>query len=74
MAALSPERAHLRAQKAAYGKHDYPSDHPKVVEADRDLAALKLEDYIGKVLAAAPPLNDEQRTRIAALLRVGGGA
>jgi excisionase family DNA binding protein len=41
---------------------------------DADLAALKLENYIAKTLAAAPPLNDEQRNRIAALLRVGGGA
>jgi hypothetical protein len=34
---------------------------------------MSVEEYIAYVLAAAPPLNDEQRTRIAALLRVGGG-
>jgi hypothetical protein len=49
-------------------------DHPKVVEVDRDLAALRLEEYISKTLAAAPPLTSEQRSRIASLLRVGGGA
>jgi hypothetical protein len=29
--------------------------------------------HIEKVLATAPPLNAEQRERIAALLRAGGG-
>jgi hypothetical protein len=31
-------------------------------------------EHVQKVLAEAPPLTDEQRNRIAALLRVGGGA
>ncbi len=49
------------------------ADDPELVEARRNLRALRLEEHVQKVLADAPPLNDEQRNRIAALLRVGGG-
>jgi len=38
-----------------------------------DLAAQRLEDYITKVVAAAPPLTPEQRDRLALLLRPVGG-
>jgi hypothetical protein len=35
---------------------------------------LVLDDYVSKILAEAPPLNDEQRVRLAELLRpVRGG-
>lgn len=49
-------------------------DDPDLVEAKRNLKALKLEEHIRRVVAEAPPLTDEQRDRIAALLRAGGGA
>ncbi len=49
------------------------ADDPAIVEARRNLKALRLEDHIKKVLADAPPLTDEQRNSIAALLRMGGG-
>ena len=48
-------------------------DDPQLVEARLNLRALRLEEHIRKVLADAPPLSDEQRNRIAALLRTGGG-
>jgi hypothetical protein len=35
----------------------------------RNLHAARLEDYIEKTLAAAPPLTAEQRARLAELLR-----
>lgn len=38
-------------------------------EARRDLAAAKLESYIQRTVADAPPLTAEQRARIASLLR-----
>lgn len=47
------------------------------VEARRDHAEAVIADYVEKVLAAAPPLSDEQRTRLAELLqpvRMNGGA
>jgi hypothetical protein len=50
-----------------------PADDPQIVEARRNLKALRLEEHVKKVLADAPPLSDEQRNRIAALLRIGGG-
>ena len=52
--------------------------HPDQIEdRRRDLAAAKISDYIEKVLAAAPPLTDAQRTALAELLkpaRRNGGA
>lgn len=48
----------------------YHADDPhRVAEARRDLAAAKIADYVERVLADAPPLTDEQRTRLAELLR-----
>ena len=38
----------------------------------RDYAAARLADYIGRVVAAAPPLTPEQRNQLALLLRGGG--
>lgn len=43
------------------------------VQARRDLAAAKIEAYVQKVVAEAPPLTSEQRARLAALLN-GGAA
>jgi hypothetical protein len=36
--------------------------------------AVTITEHVKRVLAGAPPLNDEQRNRIAALLRADGGA
>ncbi|AGZ51094.1 hypothetical protein B1T45_16515 [Mycobacterium kansasii] len=46
-----------------------PADDPDYLAAQRDLAAANVESYITRTLAAAPPLTDEQRTRLAELLR-----
>ena len=52
--------------------------HPDQAEdRRRDLAEAKIADYIEKVLSKAPELRDDQRTRLAELLRpvrVNGGA
>lgn len=37
--------------------------------ARRDLAAAKLEAYVAKVVAEAPPLTEQQRRAIRALLK-----
>jgi hypothetical protein len=47
-------------------------DPTPAVAARRDYAAAKIEDYVRKVVDQAPPLTDEQRSRIAALLRPTG--
>lgn len=47
--------------------HD--ADDAVVLDARRDAAAARMEDYVARVVAEAPPLTDAQRDRIAALLR-----
>lgn len=46
-----------------------PDDQAAIAAARRDLAAAKLEDYIERVVASAPPLTADQRDRLALLLR-----
>lgn len=53
------------------------ADDPELVEARRRLRTERTAAYIEKVLAEAPPLTDEQRTKLAELLkpvRIGGAA
>jgi len=45
------------------------ADCAELVDAYRDLAAAKIDDYIKRNLAAAPPLTNEQRAKLAELLR-----
>ncbi len=50
------------------------ADDPALIDsARRGLAAAKIEDYIERTVAAAPPLTDDQRDRLALLLRDSGG-
>jgi hypothetical protein len=51
-----------------------PPNDPELIEARRNLAAVNLEERIARAIAAAPPLTDDQRNRISALLRTGGDA
>ncbi|PZP17066.1 MAG: hypothetical protein DI611_03885 [Brachybacterium faecium] len=60
----------LRA-RAVLGHASRTGDPGRVADARRDLAAANLEQYIGKVTADAPPLTDEQRDHLAALIRQG---
>jgi hypothetical protein len=46
-----------------------PPDDPRYDEHRRGLAAALLTEYIERVLAQAPPLSDEQRSKLAELLR-----
>ena len=48
----------------------------QIEDLRRDLNEAKIADYLERVLAQAPPMTDEQRTRLAELLRpvrVNGG-
>ena len=49
------------------------ADPEAVVAARRELAAAKLEAYVAKVVAEAPPLTGEQSRIIAAMLTPGEG-
>ncbi len=61
---------HERARVAALGRHR-DADDPVVVSARRDLRAARAEDYIRRLVDAAPPLTAEQRDRLAVLLKAG---
>lgn len=71
--ALSPAAAHHRGKLAALSRSRTPDD-PELLEARRDLRAERLADYVARIVAEAPPLTNEQRERIAGLLRAGGAA
>jgi len=65
---LSTHRAEIaRAERRA--KRD--GDRSAVVDARREYAAAKIEDYITRVLSEAPPLDDDQRAHLATLLTGG---
>lgn len=66
---LSPEARRLRS-KIASTKRDRP-DSPELPNLRRDFEAQKLADHVQAALRSAPPLTDEQRNRITALLRAG---
>jgi hypothetical protein len=57
-----------RARVAALSRSRTPDD-PELVAERRKLRAQVLEDHVRRVVEAAPPLTQEQRDRIAALLR-----
>ena len=59
-----------RARVASLTRSRKPDD-PDLVAARRDLRAERLALYIRKAVDAAPPLTDEQRDRLAGLLRAG---
>jgi hypothetical protein len=58
---------HERARVASLTR-SREADDPELQEARRNLRAERLADYIRRTVDAAPPLSDEQRTRLAALL------
>lgn len=69
----APQVAKARSNVAVQSRTHGPNA-PQTVEARRGLLEAKTADYIEKVLAQRPPLTDEQRTRLAELLRpVRGG-
>lgn len=73
---MHPQVSRARARVAALSRPDAGDDERRT-EARRDLNAAKIEAYVSRILAEAPPLNDEQRIRLAELLRpvpVRGGA
>jgi hypothetical protein len=64
---------HDRARVAALSRDRKPDD-PDLLAAKRDLAESRAEEYIKRLAAQAPAFTEEQRTRLAALLRNGGGS
>lgn len=64
----SPSWTSERARVAVLTR-DHGPDSPLVADARRDLRAARLADYVERVVSIAPPLTDEQRDRVAALLK-----
>jgi hypothetical protein len=59
----------VRTASGRIAYHSRRDGNPaKLTEARRDLAAAKLERHIREAVAAAPPLSDDQKHRLAALL------
>ncbi|MDQ1576660.1 MAG: hypothetical protein QOH55_1810 [Microbacteriaceae bacterium] len=50
------------------------ADDPELLEALRELKQLHASEKVIEAVKAAPPLTDEQRNRIAAILNGGGVA
>lgn len=65
---MPPRKEHsLRGQlAAAYHRRD--RDPERILDLRRQLAAQQIHDHVTRILTAAPPLTDEQRRELAALL------
>lgn len=61
---------HYRAQVASLTR-SRQADDPELIEARRNLRAVRLADHVAKALAEAPALTDQQRSTIARLLTTG---
>lgn len=59
-----------RARVASLSRSRTPDD-PDLIAARNRLKAERLELYIEKIVSEAPPLSNEQRDRLALLLRGG---
>lgn len=62
---------HTRSKIASTKRLNPEAD---VTDLQRQLKAERLADHVRRVVAEAPPLTDEQRAKISALLRSGGDA
>jgi hypothetical protein len=68
-----PEAHSLKQMRADIARASKRTGDPiSAANKRRDYAAAKLEDYIRRVVETAPSLTDDQRSRIASLLRGGG--
>jgi hypothetical protein len=67
------ERARVGALARCVKTGERPPDDPDLIEARRNLCALKLEEHIRLALAATPPMTGEQIEHLIALLNSTGG-
>ncbi len=63
----TPTWTAARASLAVTIRH-HPDDAAAIAAARRELRAIRAEDYVRRLVEQAPPLTDEQRIRLAALL------
>ena len=62
-----------RAARAVRKRPDDMAALEKLGRVRQDYAEAQLAEHIQQVVAKAPPLSDEQRGRLAALLTASGG-
>jgi hypothetical protein len=67
------ERARVGALARCVKSGERPPDDRDLIEARRNLCALKLEEHMRMALAASPSLSDEQIKHLFALLNTRGG-
>jgi predicted P-loop ATPase/GTPase len=60
---LNPELLSVARRKAILTRHR-PADDPELIEVSRTHAVLAIENYVARVLAAAPRLRPEQVDRL----------
>ncbi|MFD4551404.1 hypothetical protein [Streptomyces sp. NPDC058466] len=65
----SPEAKKIQSRIAINTR--WHPDSPQIIEDQREYKALTLEDHIKRVVDSFPPLTEEQRARLAVLLRPG---
>lgn len=70
MASKNPVLARAVIDYARACQH--PGDAEGVASARANLAAAKIEAFVERTLADAPPLTDDQRRRISGVLARGG--
>ena len=68
MAEVAESWQSKRARIARLSK-DLPKDHPELQRLRTELRTHRTAEYIEKILDAWPPLTDEQRTKLAELLK-----
>ncbi len=69
-----PNQTHrARARVAALSRYR-TSDDAELSSARAELRTAAAEDYIRRLVEAAPPLNAEQKSRLGALLQGGTAA
>lgn len=64
---VSPEAAKVRARLAATKR--WNPDSPTIEDDQREYKTLTLAEHIARVVDSFPPLTEEQRARLAVLLR-----
>lgn len=67
------KNSEVLAARSLLGLASRRRDVDAITDARRDLAAAKIAAYIEKVVAEAPPLSDEQRDRLSAIIGSGRG-
>ena len=66
---MSAPQSKVAAARVARAHRNH--DAAEIEAARRDLAAIRISEYVAKVVAAAPPLTPDQVLRISRILKAG---